>query len=413
MVGSFRKAHWLVFIPLALGAAFYAATTLWGGDTRFLEVSVFQYIFAPFALLAFWWLLLRVHRVPFLAIAFCVTGFLGGAWAEFAVPLLWQPGSFAIARLQGPAGDAASRVVREAVNASDWSSVEPDFYSVPLAFHTATEVEQWLANDAAPQMVVWGSGRYLVLSFPRQQPLRLSETVLGKQIPSLGVLELVTYVPAVGVSLKPLPATADFIAALSAGIANDNGAFFPSRNKVNTRETSLLAAARRDDLWRTAAHRALAWWRVGNEYFVRSLAAPSGGGLRLCALDAYTEALGLFRGSDNPELYAALHNNVAVLQVVRGVLGEEKGMGKAARRHYQYAIAAVNYPNRLRAPLRASWIARLNLRHTRRGAKVRKDEGLRRARGKRTRANGKRWKSRAERIRKKKTDRKLKRVNVQ
>jgi hypothetical protein len=87
-------------------------------------------------------------------------------------------------------------------------------------------------------------------------------------------------------------------------------------------ELDMRAAARIISAWRTEEHRGFAWWMLGNYYFRKSLVSTtSRRGYITCATKAYKAAASYVRPKENPELFAAIHNNYAGLLLFRRFTG--------------------------------------------------------------------------------------------
>ena len=144
---------------------------------------------------------------------------------------------------------------------------------------------------------------------------------------SLTGIKPVAYVPLITFAFQPEDASSGFIAQLFASLPDkDFGQIIDDPAKFSEVELNLKEAASMRARWTSYSHVSYPMWVLGNLYLVKGL---SSGAYNLhyliCANSLYTKAVGFMRPGDNPELYAALYNNLAFLNFVHwSVNGNDK-----------------------------------------------------------------------------------------
>ncbi len=227
------------------------------------------------------------------------------------------------------------------------------------SFSGHDRAKQELSSDKRPAAVVWGSKSRIGISFPDSEPVSLEQAGIEAAKGSLGRLQMVTGIPVIGLSYQPRYDSAVFAAALLSGVESlraSNGLLTPAA------ETELRYAAERSSFWTSFAHRAFPWFLLGNAYLRASFGAQGlQPALLKCAEQAYGAAAGNMRLSDNPELFAAIHNNLAVLYYLKAYTAGKRALAKLAKRKWILAARARLVPNPFKLPYQAAYVAKRNL----------------------------------------------------
>ena len=234
-----------------------------------------------------------------------------------------------------------------------------------------------IASAAAPQISFMsvleqiffsGDEKLLRLHLGRSKSIMLDGDSFPGRFLAAANLELVTWVPVVALSSQPYQATADFLTTLLAGILPTTSF---ERGDKSTRDQSILnadqemllwSATMRSDRWRSAAHRALPAWILGNRYLVEAF---RGGAIDLanlkCALKSYDIAARFMRFGDNPELFAAINNNRGIAWYLMSLVTGRSEYRSHARKYLSLAVGALKQPNLFKLHYYSGHIARRNL----------------------------------------------------
>ena len=206
--------------------------------------------------------------------------------------------------------------------------------------------------------VVWGTPRWINLSFRNPAIINLAAAGVGKGWEGVTDLLLVTGVPIVGLSYEPRGDSEKFIAALFTGIQSLTQDTQQGRALA---ETNLLYAAGRQAFWASNAHRGLAWFLLGTLYTKQAFA--EGGyqrSLARCAETAFIAAGMNLLPKDNPELYAAIGNNLGVLYFLQGQFEEKRLLQQRARRKWKLAAQTRRLKNPFKVKYLAASVAKTN-----------------------------------------------------
>lgn len=312
------------------------------------------------------------ERLPRPMLLLAASAFVLSAYSAFTV----RGGAerIVVATFAGDPHEARTKVFRSRLDAL------LDFRGRTTAaryFETVRDVPAarvFLESHPDVPFLVWGSERFLRISLRREPPARLADLSPGAGAWLAPELRLVLGIEEIGMTLKPDLETAGFVASLMdaergyrAGIEN------PAALDLPRVETSLRALGTSIAPWQSFAHRALPLFLLGNLHFVRGMHAdtPIEADLK-CSADAWQAALRLIRRNDNPELVAALYNNLGVVALVRSKLLRRPGLARVSRRFFRKAVRARAQKNLLGARLEASSVAAGNsdaLRDARRSVK--------------------------------------------
>ena len=331
-----------------------------------IDLALLQLIAFPLVLFSLWRFIARTSLLPrwplLLAAAFACLG----ALATYRGPAD-NAQSFSLARLHGDDIEAETRVFREKVNSvlRELGPVRAIRYHG--SFATDAEARREFARDPKLRALVWGSARWMNVSFPFEEPVELRFLPGFPYAERVAGLRMVTSVPIVGLSYQPPHDTAFYLGTLLDGVLPSRGwEVFYSGGWDHRDELSLLTAARYHAFWSSSAHQALPRWILGNRYFYRALAnGDYDGGMMRCALASYRSARAVLRRGDNADLLAAIYNNAAVAEAVRIVAERPKPSLAWVRRALKKGVQAKRDPNLFRVPLMSWRVASQNLRHLR------------------------------------------------
>jgi hypothetical protein len=300
----------------------------------------------------------RVPRIAIiLTVLFGVSALLINNFSHL-LPRLFSRNSseLLVANLVGDELEGASRTLRKMIR----QSAETDQLSVtryPRPLSSQSEAKGLLVERSNATAVVWGDLRWLNVSFPAREPLLLSDLWTMGDGFILPELLVVDSVPMIGVSREPVIATATFLAELT--LASDSMlAIFDNPGLLEqARTVGFLQAG-----WSANAHLAYAWWLVGNYQLVQAANEQSFQPAEYrCAQQAYLLALRYLQINSNPELKAAILNNLAVSQVAQGILeGKHKRAYRKALVFFKAASRTRKEKNLFPAILIAPYIARQN-----------------------------------------------------
>lgn len=235
---------------------------------------------------------------------------------------------------------------------------------------SANGADQYLAVLHSIPFVVWGTGKWINLSFHPSRSVLVRSSDLEPWL-KYTRLKFVESVPVIGMTLEPRADTARFIVTLAQifGAARS----IPEDRVLEAVETNLKDSALHIAQWTTFAHRAYPWWQLGNLYMHQALShGRFDAALLHCAIDAYTQARRMAGAKgDNPELLAAALNNRAVAHALLLLVEDRAALMPLIKRELQTAADSAHDRNLFSIRYRAAAIARANLRAFRNGALLR------------------------------------------
>ena len=206
----------LVLGFILIVASFYFLRIWWHGG-RGMSLSTAQYlVFIPVvALLSL--ATLFGGRIPrILLIGSVCAGLTGAAFAYSYRDS--ERGAFLVSRLKGDEYEIQTRQLREQIRILLQSPGSPTVSRYYRALDRHSQANVMLKADHELQGVVWGSGGWINVSMPEPTTVSLAELGVNKRAGKLGAFRLVTSVPAIGISLKPIEATGRFLSDLFAGL---------------------------------------------------------------------------------------------------------------------------------------------------------------------------------------------------
>jgi hypothetical protein len=219
------------------------------------------------------------------------------------------------------------------------------------------QAREVLSKYPAASTLIWGSNRWIHASFPHRPELLLSSFPEGSQAWELRELFnvpdflIVTSVPEIGLSTSPPEATANFLALL---INLDDGAFTSDRPVSESTSRALRIMALQRAPWTTNAHLAYPMWRIGTAALVELLVAKYYQFSEMkCVTRAFESALLRLQPGDNPELRAAILNNLAVARYLEGTAERQPALKAVALDLWNKSVQTQREKNLLRVPLRA------------------------------------------------------------
>lgn len=227
-------------------------------------------------------------------------------------------------RLQDDKDESQTRIFRERVEYFLEASagrghqpiVAPQRYF--RTFVSDSEVRDVFKKDPLLNGVVWGSSRHIWISFRHRDPVRVSDFGDIAVSPTSRTLEIVDYVPILGIAFDPREPTAFFAARVFEGITPPLRPGVSNFEAVYRSQNAALQFATDIPIhYKTRAHRAWAAWRAGTNSLFMFL--HSGGlehGYLRCAQVELERAVRLLGPLENADLYGAVRNNLAVARAL-------------------------------------------------------------------------------------------------
>ena len=349
------------------------------------DLTLLQAIALPlFVAVLFKWEIfgVRIPRGLLIASATCAVLALVYSYSAPA-----EGGNFLVARLVGDEFEADTRVFRDKLNHAlreEQGRHGPRGVRFHASIKDHSSAASYFAQDAGPLAVVWGSKRWINVTFNPSMSMSFDAEVM-EAWKSLTGLSLVTKVPAIGLSFNPDGDTTLFLARLLAGVSDagfsggEGSDLVSDPSRLDRVLSDLQAAGAMRAGWTLFAHRAFPYWVMGNLHLARALA--NGGyeqGELRCAIDFYSRARLLLRYGDNPELLAAILNNRGFAHFVLGSKEGQPALRKLALKEFLVAARLGRIRNPYGFKYAATGVARKNFevvrhrqkkKHVRRGAR--------------------------------------------
>lgn len=330
-----------------------------------LNLSDWQLALSPVLLFVSW----RFFRVPALAVLLsCLLVLLLANQARsYSVS---SEGGFLLARFHSDPNEYVSYQFRVEINQRinstrnlRWNSEKLTRYPKPI--YSEQEAQKLLESDQSVNLVVWDrlnaalAKRWIWLSFPSRAHTTLGAVASGHLPAELLSLQIVESFPASGLSFEPAGESATFLGLLIRGLAGVAKGIPGTKH-----EEALLAlkqAMQLEALWTSYAHRTVAGFFLGNAHLKAAFAAQQTAiGELDCASSAYRQALGSIRDGDNPELEAAVYNNLGVALYLRAYLLSQNSEAKQATKAWRNAVKTLGQANPFSKPFIAARIAKAN-----------------------------------------------------
>ncbi|MBN8548601.1 MAG: hypothetical protein J0M12_04725 [Deltaproteobacteria bacterium] len=344
------------------------------------NLSTIQFAVFPVLLLAAAAASLQGRKIPrsFLAFALCGT-VLSFAFSYCFTAHASQ--SVVVSALQGDTLQSQGRIFRQKINsylvhrgparAAAYYHVLPN-YSSAAAF----------LREKGLQLLVWGNSHWLNISFPITSAHSVEEFGQSYDFSPLSKLRMITSVPNVGLSYEPRNETSDYVAGLTASLLPGHDPLAPmAPEDLGRRELLLMDTGNIAGKWTAGAHRALPWWILGNLYSYQVLRSKQiEPGEIHCAIDAYYRARSFLRANDkgNADLWSAIHNNLAVMTALQGLVLSKPKELRRARRLAMEAARIKHLPNVYHLDPRPGVVARENV-HILKGYIQKKPHGKKKA----------------------------------
>lgn len=248
--------------------------------------------------------------------------------------------SYHVARLSEDHFEAESRILREDLNKKYGRTDTVHAYRYWQTVPSRDAADKAIASNSEIKALIWGDANGLRASFAGPASVTLSEILDTSHTNGLLGFELFKRVPVVGLPRMPKRASNEFIARLFAGYMPLYQGGTMTRATVNhAAEAELLRAANILSPFRLSEHRGFAWWVLGNYYLGQAIESQEAGYLS-CASSAYRFAASFVHRDHNPELFAAIHNNKAILLLVKKFLFGKKVAFNSIRNSFLYARSA-------------------------------------------------------------------------
>ncbi|NDC36896.1 MAG: hypothetical protein EBZ48_02460 [Proteobacteria bacterium] len=254
-------------------------------------------------------------------------------------------------RLQDDPDESASRLFRERVEvmlekgsperiASD-RSLQRHFKS----FARDRDLRELFKEDPALQAVVWGDSTLVRLSMRERPPVSLSQFEQALLAPRTRQFALVDSVSVVALAFEPKESTAFFVARLFEALAHPLDPASPQFEEAY-RANHLILQLAADQAYRypTRVHRSFPQWRLGTNsilMYLRSGATQIG--YLECARASLEKGLAMMASKENPDLAAAILNNLGVVALLRGEALGDQQMFRIAKRYFDRALKTVRH----------------------------------------------------------------------
>lgn len=242
------------------------------------------------------------------------------------------------------------------VRATEWRSLENG------------KAEKTESINKRNEVILKGDDRLLIAKLGRSNSIILNQINFPGRFLAATQLELVTWVPVISLSTQPYQATADYLTSLLSGALPHTklelGAVIEKDDSVLSQEQEILlwSSTFRSDRWRSASHRALPAWILGNRFLVEAFKSGAIDMAELqCALKSYEIAAKFMRYGDNPELFAAINNNRGVAWYLVALITGKQEYRSYARKYLSLANQSMRQPNLFRLQYYSGHIARRNL----------------------------------------------------
>ncbi len=291
----------------------------------------------------------------FLSKAIVLSSALIGVIATSFAFTVWSNGKDAahIAKFIGDRYETKTKIYRESLNEELKNKSTVKFYRYWDQVADREDVKTVFKNEPNVKMLLWGDDRNLHLDFRIDSESSLAQFAKNFGNINFENTNIIWQVPHVNIAFQPYTETQELIGSLSAGYllyakfinsknsASDNTI---SNYEFNLIEKNLKKAATKAVRWKIAEPIGLSWWLLGNFYLRMGLVdQASSKGYWACADLAYRKAASFVFSKYNPELYIAIHNNHAMLQILRLNNHKDKSIYRNARKTLRKILLAKGY----------------------------------------------------------------------
>ncbi len=345
---------------VALGLLVQILRVVAPSDSVWAGVSVPQSIVFPLFFVALWRVAIVGVRVPRGVVILAAGCAIGASGFSFA----WRGdrhGDFLIARLREDAYEAKSKVFRDRINSEIPRGSPVRAVRYYREIESDTEAREMLRRNASVPVVVWGSDRWISVSFSEKSgTLRLGD--VAPQFELAPDLTIVTRISRFDLSRQPDQPSAAFIAKLLAGLIPErlvNGHALPPLG--TEAELTLRDAGQILGRWVGYSHRGVAFFALGNGYLLDAIAGEEVDiALLRCALGMFEHGQRLFRMGENRELALALANNEGVARMILGQVRGDDAETQAAANLWRVAQRNPRDETAPRGPSFARLAAQIN-----------------------------------------------------
>jgi hypothetical protein len=328
---SRQEIKYLSFGAIFLVTIFIVLTTIQVDSFLPLDSTVAQIAIFPLVVYLFGRLRIVSVRIPgWLILMSLLLGITGVAYSYYS-PTHIGKSSILIARFENDNMQNVTRVFREAINNSLSAVGDLRSHSYYETINSSSSASQFLKEHPKIDLLVWGNQRWVNINIREEFSSTLKRYGFIQNFAGIESLRVVETVPTIGLSFKPRPATASFIAHLSLGIKAVN----PKASDLE-RELALSYAASVPASWSSFIHRSFAWLKLGNLYLEKAI--RQGNKNFDCATNAFQKGLSYFHQKNNLDLAAALLNNLGVAQYTQSVLTGDPKLRIQAVRTFRRAM---------------------------------------------------------------------------
>lgn len=274
-----------------------------------------------------------------------------------------------IARIKGDSYESFTHLFKNGLESGIQKYLDASVGALSKEYSNHDEFSSIFENNNRLYSVIWGSDRWINYSNRESQ---LKSVRSGNLLSDFSKnLLLVSTIPVFGMSYSPANHTVEFLSR-----------FFVASHEKDKAELFYKNAGSYAPLWTQSTHLSYSLFLLGNIYLERVLGGVDYQEAEMkCALNAYAKSASLILGKHNPELTAALDNNIGIAYYVKSLFsGKKKDIIKAKKR-FKSAIKLKSFKNPFNLTYLSSFVAKIN-------SKMIKDKGVNKKR--RQKKNGKR-----------------------
>ena len=290
-----------------------------------------QLFMVPVLSFVLWKTTIRSVRVPRSVFALTLVAVAGGAMLRFSTVHL-REGAFVVATVSKQELWQETRIYRDRLHRALGSEGR-----TLAGLHRGTIESQETAESVLEKRpglggVVWGAPRWMSVTLRQVPALSLREFGVTSFARRWGEsnrwqdLRIIRSVSSMGLSHGHQDATVHFIADLIplwSDFARDTS---PGADS-STLDSRLNSLSRTQARWSSRSHIGFVLWMLGTYHLIRALEADTlGTGDLVCASREFNDALGQFRQKDNPELYAAIQNNLGIVGLIEADHAENRDL---------------------------------------------------------------------------------------
>lgn len=279
----------------------------------------------------------RIPRAVLLcSVIFVLLCFLRIHWASTV-----RGNEYLVARLQDDKYDAQTHVLTTRLNEILLPISGVEAGTLYKEFKRKDEVRDYLESHKETRAIIWGSKKWLNISFQKDADFVLSPANSSSFFLRFYGLKLLSSVPHQGISYEPFEGVRQFLGhTLPSYVSLVDHSRDAKSTKAIFRHRHLMYAAGIVDFWRSLGHRALPNCLSANYLFVEALQLPEyDGELFKMLRKRYARAASYVKFRENPELYGAIYNNLGVASFIRSRIIGNKNMRKMSVKYLKKAAA--------------------------------------------------------------------------